>query len=70
VSFTPHAARILEAEGPAAYGILLQVIDRLLREVAPGQHWEVTVMAQPISLQNESIQLTLWDIRLRNPARH
>lgn len=70
VSFTPYAARILDAEGPAAYGILLQVIDRLLREVAPGQHWEVTVLAQPTSLQNESIQLTLWDIRLRNTARH
>lgn len=67
--FTPYAARIMEAEGAAAYGILLQVIDRLLREVAPRQHWEVVVTPQPTSIQNQTIRITLWDIRLRNPLR-
>jgi hypothetical protein len=69
LSFTPYAARILEAEGPAAYGVLLQVIDRLLREVAPRQRWEVAVTPQPTSIQNQTIQITLWDIRLRNSPR-
>ncbi|MDQ2771675.1 MAG: hypothetical protein M3Y54_14390, partial [Bacteroidota bacterium] len=67
--FTPYAARILAAEGAAAYGILLQVIDRLLREVVPSQRWEVIVTPQPTRIQNQSIQITLWDIYLRNPAR-
>ena len=69
LSFTPYAARILEAEGPAAYGVLLQVIDRLLREVAPTQRLEVVVTPQPTSIQNQTVQIMLWDIRLRSLPR-
>lgn len=70
IEFTPYAAQILATEGPAAHGVLMQVIDRLLRELVPRHGWQVLVTPELQLLQNETFRLTLWNIRLRRPRVH
>lgn len=71
LDFTPYAVRIVQVEGAEAYNTLMQVIDKLVRELVPHFRWEVEVTPEPeVILQNDTLRITLWNLRLRNPSRH